>query len=106
VLAEPYAGSAGGSNQPRRRTLARLGTIEGMATVKLPGLEGHDWIDSREVARILGISPESVRMVVKRKHLKPQKFGSSSVFDLKEVQRYAERRRSPGRPPKKAPQKG
>jgi len=76
-----------------------------MATVKLPGLEGHDWIDAREVARILGISPDSVRMVVKRKHLKPQKFGSSSVFDLKDVQRYAERRRAPGRPPKRSAKK-
>jgi hypothetical protein len=88
-----------------RAPLAREGTIEGMATVKLPGLEGHDWIDAREVARILGISPDSVRMVVKRKHLKPQKFGSSSVFDLKDVQRYAERRRAPGRPPKRSAKK-
>ena len=80
-------------------------TIWGMIAVKLPGLEGHDWIDSREVARILGISPESVRMVVKRKHLRPQKIGSSSVFDLKEVERYAARRRGPGRPPKQAQKK-
>lgn len=79
--------------------------MEGMATVKLPGLEGHDWIDSREVARILGISPESVRMVVKRKHLKPHKFGASNVFDLKDVQRYAERRRAPGRPAKRPSKK-
>ena len=76
-----------------------------MATVKLPGLEGHDWIDSREVARILGISPDSVRMVVKRRHLRAHKIGSTSVFDLKEVQRYAERRRPPGRPAKQPAKK-
>lgn len=88
------------------KTLGGLVTIRGMATVKLPGLEGHDWIDAHEVARILDITPDSVRMVVKRKHLKPQKFGSANVFDLKEVQRYKERRRAPGRPPKRGPKKG
>lgn len=76
-----------------------------MATVKLPGLEGHDWIDAAEVGKILGITTASVRKVVERKHLRPHKFGGASVFDLKDVQRYAERRRSPGRPPKRAGKK-
>jgi hypothetical protein len=73
-----------------------------MATVKLPGLEGHDWIDSHEVARILGIKHQSVPSYVARGFLTPTKFGSANVYDLKEVERYAARRqRGPGRPPKK-----
>lgn len=72
-----------------------------MATVKLPGLEGHDWIDAREVARILGIRPQSVRALVSRGQLQRHKIGNVNVFDSRDVERFAARRRPVGRPPKK-----
>lgn len=71
-----------------------------MATVKLPGLEGHDWIDAREAAAIIGISEASVRQYARRGLFPKQKFGSSNVYDLKDIQRFAARRRSVGRPAK------
>jgi len=76
--------------------------IGGMRAVKLPGLEGHDWIDAKEVARVLGVEPVYVRVLVHRKHLRPVKFGNSSVFDSRDIEKYASRRRRVGRPAKKS----
>jgi len=72
-----------------------------MIAVKLPGLEGHDWIDAREAARLLGIQPQSVRALVSRGQLQRHKVGNANVFDSREVERFAARRRPVGRPPKK-----
>ena len=69
--------------------------------MKLPGLEGHDWIDAREVARILDIKPQSVRALVSRKQLRRHKVGNVNVFDSREVENFAAKRRPVGRPPKK-----
>ena len=73
-----------------------------MRAVKLPGLEGHDWIDAKEVARILAVKPATVRSLVNRSELRPTKFGNTNVFDSRDVERYAERRRRVGRPAKKS----
>ena len=73
-----------------------------MRTVKLPGLEGHDWIDTGEVARILNVEPVYVRVLVYRKHLRPTKFGNSTVFDSRDIEKDAARRRRVGRPAKKS----
>ena len=53
---------------------------------------------TNEAAASLGIQPQSVRALINRGVLPARRFGRDFVIDERELLRYKEHRRKPGRP--------
>lgn len=62
-------------------------------------------LTTTDAAKLLNVSPVTIRTWIKRGYIKRTKFGRDTAIDENELQRFAQVRRRAGRPKKQTEKK-